>query len=89
VRRGVDQSEEISNRFTSLNPYSFGGTILKIEDVNYIDSDPAKGISRFVRLRHQRETEDLLQAIGGVIGREDVNPAAHPLFTLRKIALTN
>jgi hypothetical protein len=34
---------EISNRFTSLNPCSFGGTILKIEDVNYIDGDPSKG----------------------------------------------
>jgi len=30
-------------RFESLNPYSFGGTILKIEDVNYIDGDPSKG----------------------------------------------
>jgi hypothetical protein len=38
-----DQVIEISNRFISLNPYSFGGTILKIEDVNYIDGDPSKG----------------------------------------------
>jgi len=34
---------KISNRFTSLNPYSFGGTILKVEDVNYVDGDPRKG----------------------------------------------
>jgi hypothetical protein len=34
---------EISKRFASLNPYSFGGTILKIEDVNYIDGDPSRG----------------------------------------------
>src|SRR5215475_5654230 len=38
-----NQVIEISKRFESLNPYSFGGTILKIEDVNYIDGDPAKG----------------------------------------------
>jgi len=31
---------KISERFTELNPYSFGGTILKVEDVNYIDGDP-------------------------------------------------
>jgi len=33
---------EISKRFASLNPYSFGGTILKIEDVNYVDNDPSQ-----------------------------------------------
>jgi hypothetical protein len=38
-----NQVISISNRFASLNPYSFGGTILKIEDVNYIDGDPSKG----------------------------------------------
>jgi len=38
-----DQVIEISKRFESLNPYSFRGTILKIEDVNYIDGDPSKG----------------------------------------------
>ena len=30
-----DAVVRISERFTALNPYSFGGTILKIEDVNY------------------------------------------------------
>ena len=38
-----DRVIEISKRFASLNPYSFGGTILKVEDVNYIDGDPSKG----------------------------------------------
>jgi hypothetical protein len=38
-----DRVTEISERFESLNPYSFGGTILKIEDVNYIDGEPGKG----------------------------------------------
>ena len=33
---------KLSERFTALNPYSFGGTILKIEDVNYVDGDPHK-----------------------------------------------
>src|SRR5262249_645484 len=33
---------KISERFVALNPYSFGGTILKVEDVNYQDSDPCK-----------------------------------------------
>jgi hypothetical protein len=38
-----DRVIDISKRFESLNPYSFGGTILKIEEVNYIDGDPSKG----------------------------------------------
>jgi len=38
-----DRVIEISRRFASLNPYSFGGTILKVEDVNYIHGDPSKG----------------------------------------------
>jgi hypothetical protein len=31
---------EIVRRFRSLNPYSFGGDLLKIEDVNYRNGDP-------------------------------------------------
>lgn len=31
---------EIARRFRSLNPYSFGGDLLKVEDVNYQDGDP-------------------------------------------------
>jgi hypothetical protein len=38
-----DRVIEISEQFASLNPRSFGGTILKIENVNYIDGDPSKG----------------------------------------------
>jgi len=37
-----DTVMKISERFASLNPYSFGGTILKIEDVNYVDGDSRK-----------------------------------------------
>jgi hypothetical protein len=37
-----DTVVKISERFTALNPYSFGGTILKIEDVNYVDGNPRK-----------------------------------------------
>ena len=37
-----DTVMKISERFTALNPYSFGGTILKVEDVNYVDGDPRK-----------------------------------------------
>ena len=37
-----DRVIDISKRFASLNPYSFGGTILKVEDVNYQDSDPSQ-----------------------------------------------
>ena len=33
---------EISQRFCSLSPYSFRGTILKLEDVNYEENDPRK-----------------------------------------------
>jgi hypothetical protein len=38
-----DAVVKISERFTALNPYGFGGTILKVEDVNYADGDPNKG----------------------------------------------
>jgi hypothetical protein len=31
---------QIARRFCSLNPYSFGGDLLKVEDVNYEDGDP-------------------------------------------------
>ena len=37
-----DTVVKISERFAALNPYSFGGTILKVEDVNYVDGDPRK-----------------------------------------------
>jgi len=37
-----DRVIEISKRFASLNPYSFEGTILKIEDVNYSNNDPSQ-----------------------------------------------
>jgi len=33
---------KISKSFSALNPYSFAGTILKVEDVNYVDGDPRK-----------------------------------------------
>jgi hypothetical protein len=31
---------KIAHRFRSLNPYSFGGDLLKVEDVNYRNGDP-------------------------------------------------
>jgi hypothetical protein len=34
--------QQLSDRFISLNPYSFSGSILKIEDVNHEDDDPKK-----------------------------------------------
>jgi hypothetical protein len=37
-----DMVLEISDRFASLNPFSFGGTILKVEDVNHVDGDSRK-----------------------------------------------
>jgi hypothetical protein len=37
-----DAVKKISRRFASLNPYSFGGTILKIEDVCYENEDSSK-----------------------------------------------
>src|SRR5262249_29828495 len=37
-----ETAKKISERFASLNPYEFPGTILKIEDVNYQDEDSKK-----------------------------------------------
>ena len=39
---------KIAHRFRSLNPYSFGGDLLKVEDVNYEDGDPKTGSLRTV-----------------------------------------
>jgi hypothetical protein len=37
------QVQEIVDRFAELNPYNFGGSILRFVDCNYTDSDPEKG----------------------------------------------
>jgi len=37
--------QEIIDRFAEINPYDFGGSILRFLDRNYIDSDPEKGAS--------------------------------------------
>jgi hypothetical protein len=40
------QVQEIIDRFAELNPYDFGGSILRFLDCNYIDSDPEKGFRK-------------------------------------------
>ena len=40
------QVQEIIDRFAELNPYNFGGSILRFLDGNYIDSDPEKGFRK-------------------------------------------
>jgi hypothetical protein len=40
------QVQEIIDRFAELNPYNFGGSILRFLDCNYIDSDPEKGFRK-------------------------------------------
>jgi hypothetical protein len=40
------QVQEIVDRFAELNPYNFGGSILRFVDSNYIDSDPEKGFRK-------------------------------------------
>jgi hypothetical protein len=39
---------QIARRFRSLNPYSFGGDLLKVEDVNYEDGNSKTGSLRTV-----------------------------------------
>lgn len=39
---------KIARRFRSLNLYSFGGDLLKVEDVNYEDGNPKTGSLRTV-----------------------------------------
>jgi len=39
---------KIPHRFRSLNPYSFGGDLLKVEDVNYKEGNPETGSLRTV-----------------------------------------
>lgn len=38
--------QEIIERFAELNPYNFGGSILRFLECNYIDSDPEKGFRK-------------------------------------------
>jgi hypothetical protein len=40
------QVQEIIDRFAELNPYDFGGSILRFLDCNYTDSDPEKGFRK-------------------------------------------
>ena len=40
------QVQEIIDRFAELNPYDFGGSILRFVDGNYKDSDPEKGFRK-------------------------------------------
>jgi hypothetical protein len=47
VLRHVDVLKIVS-RSRSLNPYSFGGDLLKVEDVNYEDGNPKTGELRTV-----------------------------------------
>jgi hypothetical protein len=39
---------KLARRFRSLNPYAFGGDLLKVEDVNYEDGNPKTGSLRTV-----------------------------------------
>jgi hypothetical protein len=47
VLRHADVLER-ARRFRALNPYSFGGDLLKVEDVNYKKGDPKTGFLRTV-----------------------------------------
>jgi hypothetical protein len=42
------QVQEIINRFADLNPYRFGGSILRFLDCNFVDSDPDKGFRKLL-----------------------------------------
>jgi hypothetical protein len=69
---------KISERFASLNPYCFGGSILKIEDVCYQDEDSKKalrtvwgvGISakRYFLFTHERGRVKTVDAKGHGLG---------------------
>jgi len=68
----------ISQRFASLNPYDFDGTILKVEDVNYEDDDPKKPLcpvhgyaisaKRYVLFTYERGEIKILDAKGHGLG---------------------
>jgi len=42
------QVQEIVDRFTQLNPYGFGGSILRFLDCNFVDSKPEKGFRKLL-----------------------------------------
>jgi hypothetical protein len=70
--------KQISKRFESLNPYSFPGTILKIENVNYEDEDSNKALrtvygyaisaKRYVLFAYERGKIRIVDAKGHGLG---------------------
>ena len=65
------QVKQISKRFESLNPYSFGGTILKIEDINYVDSDPGKPLRTIYGFAISAKRYSLFRYARGALVIED------------------
>src|SRR5205807_281331 len=65
------QVKQISKRFESLNPYNFGGTILKIEDINYVDSDPREPLRTIYGFAISAKRYVLFRYVRGVLIIED------------------
>jgi hypothetical protein len=59
------QVKQISEQFSSLNPYNFPGTILKIEDINYVDSDPRKPFRTLFGFAISAKRYDLFEHVRG------------------------
>jgi hypothetical protein len=68
---------QIVEGFNSLNPYKFGGSILRFTDLNYVDSDPERGFRQLLGFSISAKRYCLYERDGDRI--TVVDPKAHGL----------
>jgi hypothetical protein len=71
------QVQEIIDRFADLNPYKFGGSILRFLDCNYVDSDPNKGFRELLGFSISAKRYCIYERDGGAC--TIIDPKAHGL----------
>jgi hypothetical protein len=78
-RRILPRSEvqEIIDRFADLNPYKFGGSILRFLDCNFVDSDPDNGFRKLLGFSISAKRYCIYERDGAQI--TIIDPKAHGL----------
>ena len=78
-----DTVRKISERFVDLNPYSFGGTILPIEDINYVADKDGRATSTLRQLYGYAISAKRYSIFLGENAREIVDGKAHGVGYLK------
>ncbi len=71
------QVQEIIDRFADLNPFNFGGSILRFLDCSYVDSDPNKGFRKLLGFSISAKRYCIYERDGS--GSTIIDPKAHGL----------